>query len=62
MQTVEHPEWGEVRMVGSPIQMTDTPVEPGKIAPELGAETEIILMELGYEFDEITRMRESGAI
>ena len=49
-------------MVGSPIQMSDTPVVPGKLAPELGADTELILIELGYDWDAIDAMRESGAI
>lgn len=62
MQEVDHPEWGTIRMVGSPIQMSDTPVVPGKIAPELGADTEVLLTELGYDWDQIGAMRESGAI
>ena len=62
LQEVEHPEWGTVRMVGSPIQMSDTPVVPGKFAPELGADTELMLVELGYDWDQISAMRESGAI
>ena len=62
MQEVEHPEWGPIRMVGSPIQMSDTPVVPGKVAPELGADTELLLLELGYDWDQIGAMRESGAI
>ena len=62
MQEVEHPEWGTVRMIGSPIQMSDTPVVPGKLAPELGADTELLLVELGYDWDQIGAMRESGAI
>lgn len=62
MQTVEHPEWGTVNMIGSPIRMSDTPVVPGTIAPELGSDTELILMDLGYDFETITAMRENGAI
>ena len=62
MQKVEHPEWGTVNMIGAPIQMSDTPVVPGQIAPELGADTEMLLVELGYDWDEIGAMRESGAI
>ncbi len=62
MQEVEHPEWGRVKMIGSPIQMSDTPVVPGQIAPELGAHTELLLVELGYEWDQVAAMRESGAI
>lgn len=62
LQEVEHPEWGTIRMVGSPIRMSDTPVVPGKIAPELGADTELLLTELGYDWDQIGAMRNSGAI
>ena len=62
MQEVDHPEWGTVRMVGSPIAMSDTPVVAGKIAPELGADTELLLVDLGYSWDEIGALREAGAI
>ena len=62
MQEVEHPEWGTIKMVGSPIQMSDTPVVPGRIAPELGQDTELVLEELGYSWDEIGALRENGAI
>jgi len=62
MHEVDHPEWGKTRMVGSPIQMSDTPVVPGEFAPELGADTELLLVELGYDWDQIGAMRESGAI
>ncbi len=62
MQEVDHPEWGKTRMIGSPIRMSDTPVVPGKFAPELGADTELLLVELGYDWDQIGSMRESGAI
>jgi len=62
MQEVDHPEWGSIRMIGSPIRMSDTPVVPGQIAPELGADTELVLTELGYDWDQIGAMRESGAI
>lgn len=62
LQKVDHPEWGEMRMVGSPIAMSDTPVVPGKVAPELGQNTEELLLEVGYDWDHISAMREKGAI
>lgn len=62
LQQVEHPEWGSTRLVGSPIQMSDTPVVPGTTAPELGADTELVLNELGYDWDQISALREGGAI
>ena len=62
LQEVDHPEWGPIRMPGSPIQMSDTPLEPGQFAPELGQDTELILLELGYDWDEIGAMRRNGTI
>jgi formyl-CoA transferase/CoA:oxalate CoA-transferase len=62
LQRVEHPEWGEMPMVGSPIRMSGTPVRPGRIAPELGQHTEEILLEIGCDWDEIASLREAGAI
>ncbi len=62
MQEVDHPEYGMVRMIGSPIQMSDTPVEPGQLAPELGADTELLLLDLGYDWEQIGALREANAI
>ena len=62
VQEIDHPEWGTVRMVGSPLRMSDTPVVPGRFIPELGQHTEEILVELGYNWDDITALRDSGAI
>jgi CoA:oxalate CoA-transferase len=46
----------------SPVRYSATPVRPPTLAPELGQHTEEILLELGYDWDEITRLREAGAI
>ncbi len=62
IQQVDHAEWGSVQMIGSPIAMSDTPVVAGTVAPELGQHTEIILLELGYDWDEIAHMKSLGAI
>ena len=62
LQRVDHPEWGELTMVGSPIRMSDTPARPGRFAPELGQHTEEILLEHGYDWEAIAHLREEGAI
>jgi formyl-CoA transferase len=49
-------------MPGCPIRMSDTPAQPGKLAPELGQHTEELLLELGLEWDEIAKLREDGVI
>jgi crotonobetainyl-CoA:carnitine CoA-transferase CaiB-like acyl-CoA transferase len=62
LQRIEHPEWGEVPMVGCPIRLSDTPAKPGVLAPELGQHTEEVLLELGMDWDRIAALREAGAI
>lgn len=58
---VDHPEWGEVTMVGSPITMSDTPTRFGTDVQELGQETEIVLVEAGFDWDDLDDLRAKGA-
>ena len=62
LQRIEHPEWGELPMVGVPIRLSDTPASPGQIAPELGQHTEEVLLELGFEWDEISALRDAKVL
>jgi formyl-CoA transferase len=57
----EHPDWGLVNFVGSPIQMSDTPTRFGTDVPELGQDTEITLVEAGFDWDELEGLRARGA-
>ena len=50
------------RVVGTPIRMSATPLQPGATAPELGGHTDEVLREAGLGDDEIAALRESGAI
>jgi formyl-CoA transferase/CoA:oxalate CoA-transferase len=50
------------KVVGSPIRMSHTPLQPSAAAPELGQNTEEILLEVGYDWDDIARLRDAGAI
>ena len=45
---MEHPTIGEVPLVGSPLKMSDTPVEYRLHPPLMGEHTEDVLRELGY--------------
>jgi len=51
-----------VRVVGSPIGFSDTPTFVGAPAPELGQHTEEVLLEIGYSWDDIDRLRTAGAL
>ena len=58
---VDHPQFGKVNMIGCPIQMSDTPTRFGVEAQQLGQDTEMVLVEAGYEWDELEDLRERGA-
>jgi len=58
---VEHPGRGPVRMTGFPVKLSATPCRVRLPAPELGADTEEILRELGLE-NEIPRLRAQGIV
>lgn len=60
--TVEHPNLGTLRVVGSPVQLSETPASVRLPAPELGQHTEEILLELGYDWEQIGGLREAGVI
>ena len=49
-------------MMGCPIRLSDTPARPGQLAPELGQHTEEVLLEIGLEWDEITKLKQDGAL
>lgn len=59
---VEHPERGRYLTVGCPIKLSEFNVEV-KRSPLLGEHTdEILSAVLGYEGDELARVRDSGAV
>jgi crotonobetainyl-CoA:carnitine CoA-transferase CaiB-like acyl-CoA transferase len=61
---VDHPLMGLVKMVGMPFQFSKTPAKHFRfVAPELGQHTEEVLLEIGgYNWDEITQLRDKGII
>ena len=59
---LDHPEWGKVTMAGVPIRMSDTPMVPGTFLAELGQHTEEILLDLGYDWEQIADLQSSGTI
>jgi len=62
--TVEmpHPLAGSVRMVASPIKLAATPVTYRRAPPLLGADTDAVLAEFGFDAAAIAGLRARGAI
>lgn len=54
----DHPNYGQVKLVGLPVKLSKTPGEVRMPAPEFGEHTEEILRDLGYSWEEITKMNE----
>ena len=58
---VDHPTRGRYVQVGSPIKLSDSPVEV-KRSPLLGEHTDEILGWLGYSKDDIAALHKEGAV
>jgi crotonobetainyl-CoA:carnitine CoA-transferase CaiB-like acyl-CoA transferase len=60
---IDHPQCGKTKMVGVPVQLSETPGSVRTPAPELGQHTEEILLDvLGWEWDRISALREKKVI
>ena len=59
---ITHPRMGTSNLVGSPINMSDTPPRFVRPAPLLGEQTEEILERLGYGKETIEELRTSGVV
>jgi crotonobetainyl-CoA:carnitine CoA-transferase CaiB-like acyl-CoA transferase len=53
---------GSARMVASPVDFSETRWSPASMAPELGQHTEEVLIELGYDWDQVAVLAERGII
>ena len=58
---VDHPTFGPIRTIGSPIRMSATPTIPGVVTPELGQHTEEVLLEAGFTWDQLADLQDQGA-
>ena len=60
---IDHPNAGKVKMLGLPIQFSETPGKVRSGAPELGQHTEELLTELlDYSWDEVIGLKDKQVI
>ncbi|MEE8336919.1 MAG: CoA transferase [Dehalococcoidia bacterium] len=59
---LDHPSFEGHRAVGVPVSLSETPAAVQGPAPELGQHTEETLLELGYDWDQITALRDDAVI
>lgn len=53
---------GKPEQLATPVDFLGTPGQPGTLAPEVGQNTEEILLEAGFDWEQIAGLKESGAI
>ncbi|MDP2919265.1 MAG: CoA transferase [Dehalococcoidia bacterium] len=59
---LDHPIHGLIEVVAPPVKFSKTPATVRKAAPEFNQHTEEILLEYGYTWEEISRLREQNVI
>jgi hypothetical protein len=57
---VPHPGHGTVRMTGFPVKFSATPLSVRHPVPDLGAQTDEVLAEAGYDAARIAALRQDG--
>ena len=58
----DHPVLGRTKMLGFPWSFNDMPASVRREAPELGQHTEEILLEIGYTWGDISKLKEEEVI
>lgn len=61
IDTVSHPDRAEMRVLASPIRVEGERL-PSRAAPLLGADTDSVLAEAGFDPDEIARLKANGVV
>ncbi len=59
---ISHPIAGQMKFVNTPVKFRQNPASVRTSAPEVGQHTEEILLDLGYDWDDIAQLKEKQVI
>jgi crotonobetainyl-CoA:carnitine CoA-transferase CaiB-like acyl-CoA transferase len=59
---LDHPTQGKIRLIDTPAKFSRSKVGVRGPAPELGQNTEEVLLAAGYDWEEISQLRTDGVI
>lgn len=59
---LEHHKIGKIKEIGVPLKFSDTPAQAAWVAPDLGDDTDSILLELGLSQDDIKKLKEKEVV
>ncbi len=62
IRELEHPTAGKVKVSGNPFVINNEVQYTAAVAPELGQHTEEVLLELGYNWEEIDQLRSAAVL
>ena len=62
VRTMQHRTAGDFKVLGVPFALEHAPTDNFSNAPELGEHTEVVLEELGYDWNQIAALKGSGVI
>ena len=58
----KHPDLGRMKVVANPVRLSKTPASIRRPAPEFSQHTEEILLELGYDWADIEKLKQDKVI
>lgn len=58
----DHPDYGPIKVLNNPIKLSKTLAGIQCRAPELGEHTDELMAKLGYDPEEVKRLKETGVI
>ena len=60
--TCDHPTHGQIKVIANPVKLSKSPATYRMTAPEFSQHTEEVLLEYGYDWDDISKFKEQGII